>query len=42
VQQNDFKENDYLYNNQKNGTFKEEAENQFYAPNTYGVDAADI
>jgi hypothetical protein len=41
---NDFHENDYLYINQKNGTFKEEAEQQLMHTSQYtmGVDVADI
>src|SRR5688572_17432465 len=41
---NDFHENDYLYINQKNGTFKEEAEQQLMHTSrfTKGVDAADM
>ena len=41
---NDFHENDYLYINQKNGTFKEESENCFMHTSQYsmGVDVADI
>jgi len=41
---NDFHENDYLYINQKNGTFKEEGENCFMHTSQYsmGVDVADI
>lgn len=41
---NDFYENDYLYINQKNGTFKEEGTNQLMHTSQYsmGVDVADI
>ncbi|HET7899241.1 MAG TPA: VCBS repeat-containing protein, partial [Flavisolibacter sp.] len=41
---NDFHENDYLYINQKNGTFKEESENCLMHTSQYsmGVDVADI
>jgi hypothetical protein len=41
---NDFHENDYLYINQKNGTFKEEGEQQLMHTSQYsmGVDVADI
>jgi hypothetical protein len=41
---NDFYENDYLYINQKNGTFKEEGENQLMHTSHYsmGVDVADV
>lgn len=41
---NDFYENDYLYINQKNGTFKEEGENQMMHTSHYsmGVDVADV
>ncbi len=41
---NDFHENDYLYINQKNGTFKEEGEQQLMHTSqfTMGVDVADI
>lgn len=41
---NDFHENDYLYINQKNGTFKEEGSNCFMHTSQYsmGVDVADI
>lgn len=41
---NDFHENDYLYINQKNGTFKEEGEQSFMHTSQYsmGVDVADI
>ncbi len=41
---NDFHENDYLYINQKNGTFKEEGEQYFMHTSQYsmGVDAADV
>ncbi|HVF81691.1 MAG TPA: VCBS repeat-containing protein, partial [Flavisolibacter sp.] len=41
---NDFHENDYLYINQKNGTFKEEGEQRFMHTSQYsmGVDVADI
>ncbi|WP_324228315.1 VCBS repeat-containing protein [Lacibacter sp.] len=41
---NDFYENDYLYINQKNGTFKEESENQLMHTSHYsmGVDVADV
>ncbi|HET7899305.1 MAG TPA: CRTAC1 family protein, partial [Flavisolibacter sp.] len=41
---NDFHENDYLYINQKNGTFKEEGENCLMHTSQYsmGVDVADI
>src|SRR5258706_13358686 len=41
---NDFHENDYLYINQKNGTFKEEGEQQLMHTSqfTMGVDVADV
>ncbi len=41
---NDFHENDYLYINQKNGTFKEEGTQQLMHTSQYsmGVDVADI
>lgn len=41
---NDFHENDYLYINQKNGTFKEELENHMMHTSQFsmGVDVADI
>ena len=41
---NDFHENDYLYINQKNGTFKEEGEQRLMHTSQYsmGVDVADI
>lgn len=41
---NDFHENDYLYINQKNGTFKDENENQLMHTSKFsmGVDIADI
>ena len=41
---NDFHENDYLYINQKNGTFKEEGEKQLMHTSQYsmGVDVADV
>lgn len=41
---NDFYENDYLYINQKNGTFKEESESQLMHTSHYsmGVDVADV
>ena len=41
---NDFHENDYLYINQKNGTFKEEGEQQLMHTSQYsmGVDVADV
>jgi enediyne biosynthesis protein E4 len=41
---NDFYENDYLYINQKNGTFKEEGENRLMHTSHYsmGVDVADV
>lgn len=41
---NDFYENDYLYINQKNGSFKEEGENQLMHTSYYsmGVDVADV
>src|SRR4029079_3384019 len=41
---NDFQENDYLYINQKNGTFKDESENYLMHTSQYsmGVDVADI
>ncbi|MDQ3278061.1 MAG: VCBS repeat-containing protein, partial [Bacteroidota bacterium] len=41
---NDFHENDYLYINQKNGTFREESENCLMHTSQYsmGVDVADI
>ena len=41
---NDFHENDYLYINQKNGTFKEEGAQQLMHTSRYsmGVDVADI
>ncbi|MGI8637009.1 MAG: VCBS repeat-containing protein, partial [Segetibacter sp.] len=41
---NDFHENDYLYINQKNGTFKEELNEQIMHTSQYtmGVDAADV
>jgi hypothetical protein len=41
---NDFHENDYLYINQKNGTFKEEGEQQMMHTSQFsmGVDVADI
>ena len=41
---NDFHENDYLYINQKNGTFKEEGEQRMMHSSQYsmGVDVADI
>ena len=41
---NDFHENDYLYINQKNGTFKEEGEQHFMHTSqfTMGVDVADV
>ena len=41
---NDFHENDYLYINQKNGTFKDEGEQQMMHTSLYsmGVDVADI
>jgi hypothetical protein len=41
---NDFSENDYLYINQKNGSFNEEGENQLMHTSHYsmGVDVADI
>jgi len=41
---NDFHENDYLYINQKNGSFKDESTNQLMHTSqfTMGVDAADI
>lgn len=41
---NDFHENDYLYINQKNGTFKDEGTSAFMHTSQYsmGVDAADI
>ena len=41
---NDFHENDYLYINQKNGTFKEELETHIMHTSQFsmGVDAADI
>src|SRR5215203_1604106 len=41
---NDFHENDYLYINQKNGTFKEEGEKQLMHTSKFsmGVDVADI
>jgi len=41
---NDFHENDYLYINQKNGTFKEELNDQMMHTSQFsmGVDAADI
>jgi enediyne biosynthesis protein E4 len=41
---NDFYENDYLYINQKNGSFKEEGENQLMHTSLYsmGVDVADV
>lgn len=41
---NDFHENDYLYINQKNGTFKEDLSNQIMHTSQFsmGVDAADI
>ncbi|MEO6584084.1 MAG: VCBS repeat-containing protein, partial [Ferruginibacter sp.] len=41
---NDFHENDYLYINQKNGTFKEEGEKQMMHTSQYsmGVDVADV
>ncbi len=41
---NDFHENDYLYINQKNGTFKDESTNQMMHTSEYsmGVDVADI
>jgi enediyne biosynthesis protein E4 len=41
---NDFYENDYLYINQKNGTFKEEGEKQLMHTSHYsmGVDVADV
>jgi hypothetical protein len=41
---NDFHENDYLYINQKDGTFKEDAEKQLMHTSQYsmGVDVADI
>jgi hypothetical protein len=41
---NDFHENDYLYINQKNGTFREEGEQQLMHTSqfTMGVDVADV
>ena len=41
---NDFHENDYMYINQKNGTFKDEGTNRMMHTSQYsmGVDAADI
>ena len=41
---NDFHENDYLYINQKNGTFKEECEQHLMHTSQYsmGVDVADV
>jgi len=41
---NDFHENDYLYINQKNGTFKEQGEEELMHTSKYtmGVDVADI
>ena len=41
---NDFHENDYLYINQKNGTFKEEGEKRLMHTSQYsmGVDVADV
>jgi len=41
---NDFYENDYLYINQKNGSFKEEGENRLMHTSLYsmGVDVADV
>lgn len=41
---NDFHENDYLYINQKNGTFKDESEERLMHTSQYsmGVDVADI
>ncbi|MBS1655206.1 MAG: CRTAC1 family protein, partial [Bacteroidetes bacterium] len=41
---NDFHENDYLYINQKNGTFKDESETRMMHTSMYsmGVDAGDI
>ena len=41
---NDFHENDYLYINQKNGTFKEEGETQLMHTSQFsmGVDIADV
>ena len=41
---NDFHENDYLYINQKNGTFKEEGEQRMMHTSQYsmGVDVADV
>jgi hypothetical protein len=41
---NDFHENDYLYINQKNGTFKEDLNNRMMHTSQYtmGVDAADV
>ena len=41
---NDFHENDYLYINQRNGTFKDEGEQRFMHTSQYsmGVDVADI
>lgn len=41
---NDFYENDYLYINQKNGSFKEEGENRLMHTSHYsmGVDVADV
>ncbi len=41
---NDFHENDYLYINQKNGSFKDESEHQLMHTSQFsmGVDAADI
>ncbi len=41
---NDFYENDYLYINQKNGTFKEEGQDQLMHTSHYsmGVDVADV
>ncbi|MEY4278653.1 MAG: hypothetical protein RL377_657 [Bacteroidota bacterium] len=41
---NDFHENDYLYINQKNGTFKDEREDRLMHTSQYsmGVDAADV
>jgi len=41
---NDFHENDYLYINQQNGTFKDEGSNEFMHTSQYtmGVDVADL
>jgi enediyne biosynthesis protein E4 len=41
---NDFHENDYLYINQKNGTFKDESQNALMHTSQYsmGVDVADV